>query len=130
MPLDISRQPPVGHASDHSPEFIPFITCLAPVVAVFSHSVVSDSLRPHGLQHTRLPCPSPFPRACSNSCPLISDTIQLSHPLSSPSPPAFPSCPVLGSFLMSWLFASGGQSIRASASASASASVLLMNSQD
>ena len=36
----------------------------------FSHSVVSDSLRPHGLQHTRLPCPSPTPGACSNSCPL------------------------------------------------------------
>ena len=35
----------------------------------FSHSVVSDSLRPHGLQHTRLPCPSPTPGACSNSCP-------------------------------------------------------------
>ena len=37
---------------------------------LFSHSVVSDSLRPHGLQHTRLPCPSPSPGACSNSCPL------------------------------------------------------------
>ena len=36
----------------------------------FSHSVVSDSLRLHGLQHARLPCPSPTPRACSNSCPL------------------------------------------------------------
>ena len=36
----------------------------------FSHSVVSDSLRPHGLQHTRLPCPSPSPGACSNLCPL------------------------------------------------------------
>ena len=36
----------------------------------FSHSVMSDSLRPHGLQHTRLPCSSPSPRACSNSCPL------------------------------------------------------------
>ena len=35
----------------------------------FSHSVVSDSLQPHGLQHARLPCPSPTPRACSNSCP-------------------------------------------------------------
>ena len=37
---------------------------------LFSHSVVSDSLQPHGLQHTRLPCPSPSPEACSNSCPL------------------------------------------------------------
>ena len=36
---------------------------------VFSHSVVSDSLQPHGLQHARLPCPSPTPEACSNACP-------------------------------------------------------------
>ena len=40
------------------------------VVVVFSHSVVSDSLQPHGLQHTRLTCPSPSSGACSNSCPL------------------------------------------------------------
>ena len=47
---------------------------------------MSDSLQPHGLQHTRLPCPSPTPRACSNSCPRVSDAIQPFHPLSSPSP--------------------------------------------
>ena len=41
-----------------------------PVVVLFSHSVTSDSLRPHGLQHSRLPCPSLSPRVCSNSCPL------------------------------------------------------------
>ena len=52
----------------------------------FSHSVVSDSLRPHGLQHARPPCPLPAPRVYSNSCPLVSDAIQSSHPLSSPSP--------------------------------------------
>ena len=46
------------------------------------------TLWPHGLQHTRLPCPSPIPRACSNSCPL-SWWCQPSHPLSSPFPPAF-----------------------------------------
>ena len=46
---------------------------------------MSDSLKPHGLQHTRLPCPSPTPRAYSNSCH-VSDAIQPSHPLSSPSP--------------------------------------------
>ena len=103
-----------------------FITCLAPVVAVLSHSVVSDSWRPHGQQHTRLPCPSPSPGACSTSCPLSGDTIQPSRPLSSPSPLAFQPFPVSGSFLMSWLFKSGGQSI----GASVSASVLLMNSQD
>ena len=54
----------------------------------FSCSVVSDSLRPHGLQRARLPCPSPTPRACSNSCPLS----QWCHPIISllfPSPPAF-----------------------------------------
>ena len=39
------------------------------ITVQFSHSVVSNSLQPHGLQHTRLPCPSPTPRACSNSCP-------------------------------------------------------------
>ena len=46
----------------------------------FSHSVVSNFLQPHGLQHTRLPCPSPTPRAYSNSCPLSRNAIQLSHP--------------------------------------------------
>ena len=51
----------------------------------FSHSVVSSSLWPHGLQHTRLTCPSLTRGACSNSCP----SIQPTNPLSSPSPPAF-----------------------------------------
>ena len=55
----------------------------------FSHSVMSDSLWPHGLQHARLPCPSPTPGACSNSYPSSRCAIQLSHSLSSPSPPAF-----------------------------------------
>ena len=54
----------------------------------FSHSVVSNSLRPHGLQHARLPCPPLSPGVCSDSCPLSCDAIQPSHPLSSPSPPA------------------------------------------
>ena len=55
----------------------------------FSRSVVPDSFRPHGLQHTRLPCPSPTPGVYSNSCHRVGDAIQPSHPLSSPSPPAF-----------------------------------------
>ena len=55
----------------------------------FSCSVVSNSLWLHGMQHTGLPCPSPTPRAYSSSRPWASDAIQLSHPLSSPSPPAF-----------------------------------------
>ena len=82
-----------------------------------SHSVVSDSLRLHGLQHARLPCPSLSPRVCSNSCPLN----QWHHPTISPAVIPFTSClqsfPASGSFPMSWLFASGGQSIGASASA-------------
>ena len=58
-------------------------------IVQFSLSVVSDSLRPHGRQHARLPCPSPTPGAYSNSCPLSRDAIQPSHPLLSPSPPTF-----------------------------------------
>ena len=58
-------------------------------VVVVSRSVVSDSLWPHGLQHARLPCPSPSSRACSNSCQVSCNSIQPSRPLMSPSPPAF-----------------------------------------
>ena len=65
------------------------ISRAAPISVQFSRSVVSDSLWPHGLQHTRLPCPSPTPRAYSNSCPLRRWCLQPSHPLSSPSPLAF-----------------------------------------
>ena len=93
----------------------------------FSHLVVSDSLWSHGLQHVRLPCPSSTLGACSNSCPLS----QWCHPTISSSIIPISSClkslPASGSFLMSQLFALGGQSIRASASASAS--VLPMNIQ-
>ena len=55
----------------------------------FSRSVMSNSLWPHGLQHISLPCPSPTPRAFSNSWHWVGDAIQLSHPLLSPSSPAF-----------------------------------------
>ena len=58
-------------------------------ISQFSCSVMSDSLQPHGMQHTRLSCPLPTPRACSNYVHRISDAIQPSHPLLSPSPPAF-----------------------------------------
>ena len=92
----------------------------------FSRSVTSDPLWPHGLQHTKLPCPSPTPGACSNSC----SSSQWCHPIISFSVVPFSSClqsfPASGSFPMSQLFASGGQGI----GASASASVLLMNIQD
>ena len=92
----------------------------------FSSPVVSDSLRPHGLQHTRLPCPSPTPGACSNSCPLS----WWCHPTISSSVIPFSSClqsfPASGSFPTSQLFASGGWNI----GATASASVLPMDIQD
>ena len=91
----------------------------------FSRSVVSNSLWPHGLQHTRPPCPSPTPGVYSNSCPLS----WWCHPTISSSVVPFSclqSLPASGSFQMSQFFASGGQSI----GVSASASVLPMNIQD
>ena len=64
---------------------------LSKMLIQFSHSVVSDSLWPHGLQHTRLPCPSPTPRAYSNSCLSnhLDDATQPFHPPLSPCLPAF-----------------------------------------
>ena len=92
----------------------------------FSCSVVSDTLRPHGLQHTRLPCPSPTPGVYSNSCPLS----QWCHPTISSSAVPFSShlqsYLASGSFLVSQFFVSGGQNI----TVSASASFLPMNIQD
>ena len=104
------------------PDFVRRICfCL---LVVFSHQVVSDSLRAHGLQRaSRLPCPSPTPRACSDSCPSSGEC----HPAISSSVVPFSSrlqsFPASGSFLISQLFPSGGQSI----GVSASASVLPMN---
>ena len=93
---------------------------------LFSCSVESNSLWPHGLQHASLPCPSLYPWACSNSCPLS----WWCHSTISSSFVPFSSClqsfPASRSFLMSQLFASGGPSI----GVSASASVLPMNIQD
>ena len=63
-----------------------------------SHSAVFNSLRPHGPQHDRLPCPSPTPRACSNSCPSSRWCIQPSHPALSPCPLAFNLSQHLGLF--------------------------------
>ena len=92
----------------------------------FNHSVVSNSLWPHKLQHFRLPCPSPAPGACSNSCPLS----WWCHPTTSSSIIPFSSClqsfPASGSYPMSQFFTSGSQNI----GVSASASVLPMNIQD
>ena len=93
---------------------------------LFSHSVMSNSLQPHGLQHARPPCPSPTPGVCSNSCPLS----RWCHPTISSSVVPFSFCPqsfpASGSFQMSRLFTSDGQSI----GVSASASVLSVNIQD
>ena len=92
----------------------------------FSRSVMSNSLRPQGLQHARPPCSSPTPKACSNSRPLH----RWCHPTISSCVIPFSSClqsfPASGSFQMSQFFASGGQSI----GVSASTSVLPMNIQD
>ena len=92
----------------------------------FSHSVVSDSLRPHESQHTRPPCPSPTPGVYPNPSP----SSQWCHPAISSSVVPFSSCPqsfpASGSFPMSQLFTWGGQTIEVSASAS----VLPMNTQD
>ena len=92
----------------------------------FSHSVVSNSLKLHGLQDARPPCPSPTPRVYSNSCPLS----QWCHPTTSSSVIPFSSClqsfPASGSFPVSQFFTSGSPSI----GVSTSASVLPMNTQD
>ena len=103
-----------------------FYLLLANSSVQFSCSAVSNFLRPHGLQHTRLPCLSPTPGAYSNSR-LLS---QWCHPTISSSVVPFSSCllffPASGSYQMSRFFASGGQGIRVSASTS----VLPMNIQD
>ena len=103
--------------------FLIFVTFLlyirsSQLLLLFNHSVVSNSLWPHGLHHTRLPCPSPSPGACSNSCP----SSWWCHLIISSSAAPFSSClqsfPASGSFSMSQLFSSGVQSIGVSASAS------------
>ena len=90
----------------------------------FSSWVISDSFRPHGLQHARLPCPSPTPRVYSDSCPLS----RWCHPTISssivPSSSCLQSFPASGSLQMNQFFTSGGHSI------GFSASVLPMNIQD
>ena len=92
----------------------------------FSRSVMSDSLWPHGLKHTRPPCPSPTPGVYPNSCPLS----RWCHPTISSSVVPFSfhlqSFPASGSFPMSQFFTSGGRSI----GVSTSASLLSMNIQD
>ena len=116
----------IYHFPQHFGSESPKRTRILDKLSQFRRSVTSNSLRPHGLQNTRPPCPSPMPGACSNSCPLS----QWCHPTVSSSVVRFSShlqsFPASGSFQMSQLFASGGQS----AGVSASTSVLPMNNQD
>ena len=77
------------HTHTHTHTHTHVCMCMHIHMLLFSCSVVSNSLQPHGWQHARLPCPSLFPQICSNSCPLIGIVVQPSHPLSSHSPPSF-----------------------------------------
>ena len=94
------------------------LSCSRNAIVQFSCSVVSDSVRPHGLQHARTPCPSPTPEVYSNSCPLS----WWCHQTITSSVVPFSSClqsfPASRSFQMSQFFTSGGQSIGVSALAS------------
>ena len=105
-----------GRNFSYSLQWLKDLFYLQDLMVLFSHLVVSDSLQPHGLQHPRLSCPWPSPGACSYAC-LLS---QWCHPTISSSVVPFSSClqyfPATGSFLMSWLFSSRGQSIGASVS--------------
>ena len=96
------------------PKVVQNLNCLQGLCSLmlFSHSVMSNSLQPHGQQHARLPCPSPSPGVCSNACPLsrcCHPTISSSFAHFSSSAQSFPAS---GSLPMSQLFASGSQSIR------------------
>ena len=93
------------------------ITFLPRSLAQFSHSVMPNSLGPHGLQHARPPGNSKT-WVFLNSCPSSGDAIQPSHPLSSPFSSCLQSFPASGFFPRSQFFASGGQSIGVSASTS------------
>ena len=110
----------------HTYLHIPYKLVIFDISIQFSCSVMSDSLRPHELHHTRPPCPSPTPRIYPNPCPLS----RWCRPTISSSVIPFSSCPqsfpASGSFAVSQLFTSGSQNI----GVSASTSVLSMNTQD
>ena len=118
---DMTKATEHMHMSIHTHTYFPLFSSVQ-----FSRSVVSKSLQPHGLQHARSPCPSPTPGVHPNSCPLS----RWCHPTISSSVIPFSSCPqsfsASGSFQMSQVFTSGGQSI----GVSASTSVLPLNTQD
>ena len=117
------RFPRTDHSSKRSQTFFVYFQVSSLLLLLFNCYVTSDCLQHHGLQHTRLPCCSMSLGVCQNSCPLRG----WCHPTISPSATPFYSCPqsfpASGSFPMSQLFPSGGQSI------GASASVLPMNIQ-
>ena len=94
IPMDIGALQATVHevAESDTTERLSTSSCPSTIcwISQFSHSVVSDSLWPHGLQQARLPCPLPTPRDCSDSCHRVGEAIQSSHPLLSLSPfPAF-----------------------------------------
>ena len=115
----------LGATWNSSCNFFPCLYSHLPLVQ-FSRSVVPDSLRPHEPQHPRPPCPSPTPRVYSNSCPLNQGHHSTISSSLIPFSSHLQSFPASGSFQISQLFASGGQST----GVSASASVLPMNTQD
>ena len=116
----------IKHGNGDKTLRISLVSDFGSAVIFSSVAQTCPTLRPHGLQHTRLSCPLPTPGAYSNSCP----SSWWCHPTISSSVIPFSSCPqslpASGSFPMSQLFASGGQSI----GASASAPVLPMTMQD
>ena len=125
-PWGITGQNPVpcgSRAIECSSQERPVLAALP--LLFFSCYVLSDSLQPHELQHTGLPCPSPTPGACSNSCPLSWWCHSTISSYVIPFFSCFQSFPASGSFLISRLCASSGHSI----GVSASASVLPMNIQ-
>ena len=111
----IINQKNVYYFNESNGIYLLFHFWVNPSSAQFSCSVVSNSLQSHGLQHARLPCPSPTTRIYSNSCPLS----HWCHPTISSSIVPFSSllqsCPASGSFQMSQFFTSGGQSTGVSA---------------
>ena len=98
--------------------FPTYLMCRNNLLLLFSCSVVSDSLQHHGLQHARLPVLHYLLKFAQTHIHWVSDATQLSHPLSSPFSSCLQSFPASGSFPMSQLFASGGQSFGASVLAS------------
>ena len=122
--IDYSHIPTPGEGNGLVSNGVFFIWSLTKMLSMSLWLVVSSSLRPHGLQHARLPCPSPTPRACSNSCPLswwCHPTILSSVAPFSTSPQSFPASVFSNKLILCIKWPSSG--------VSAEASVLPMNIQ-